>query len=445
MHTIAWRLPVRVQAILLPTIGGSSQGVAHNWSSAAQGGLRSARVFSAHHASATPLVWPGACGLACKLPRAVLSSDAVALRWLHTQPIPQRSFPTNPQFCLGEAQDGMGMFRNPSPTLIPQSSPFANLSSGQAVPHSPCREQGIADAKDHHVIPISRLFNGTEPIVLDSLKQHYFIDRDGEIFRFILSFLRTCKLLLPDDFRDFSLLYEEARYYQLAPMIKELERWKQEKEQRKYSQPCDCLVVRVSPDLGERIALSGEKVLIEEIFPETGDVMCNSVNAGWNQDPTHVIRFPLNGYCRLNSVQPGCNSHADSGEMKTNRRMFRQLLFTLQARHAASAELQRQDHLQAGPQAPNQSTGFAGPPCSHNIGGQHRSGQLTGKPAGARPDHRGRWCTVLERLFQKGFSAVASCGGGVDSSQFSEYVLCREDRKSQPTATTIRIKQEPLD
>lgn len=86
-------------------------------------------------------------------------------------------------------------------------------------------------------------------------------------------------------------------------MIKELERWKQEREQRRMAQPCDCLVVRVTPDLGERIALSGEKVLIEEIFPETGDVMCNSVNAGWNQDPTHVIRFPLNGYCRLNSVQ----------------------------------------------------------------------------------------------------------------------------------------------
>lgn len=121
------------------------------------------------------------------------------------------------------------------------------------------------------------------------------------------------------------------------------------------AQPCDCLVVRVTPDLGERIALSGEKVLIEEIFPETGDVMCNSVNAGWNQDPTHVIRFPLNGYCRLNSVQ------------------------------------------------------------------------------------------VLERLFQKGFSVAASCGGGVDSSQFSEYVLCREDRRSLSINTPIRIKQEPLD
>jgi hypothetical protein len=23
----------------------------------------------------------------------------------------------------------------------------------------------------------------------------------------------------------------------------------------------------------------------------------------WNQDPRHVIRFPLNGYCKLNSMQ----------------------------------------------------------------------------------------------------------------------------------------------
>lgn len=115
--------------------------------------------------------------------------------------------------------------------------------------------------------------------------------------------MSVCACFLSCPIQEFHLLYEEARYYQLSPMIKELERWKQEREQRRTAQPCDCLVVRVTPDLGERIALSGEKVLIEEIFPETGDVMCNSVNAGWNQDPTHVIRFPLNGYCRLNSVQ----------------------------------------------------------------------------------------------------------------------------------------------
>ncbi|XP_075694571.1 BTB/POZ domain-containing protein kctd15 isoform X2 [Rhinoderma darwinii] len=252
----------------------------------------------------------------------------------------------------------LSLTRSPVSPLASQGIPLpAQLTKSNAPVHidvgGHMYTSSLATLTKYPDSRISRLFNGTEPIVLDSLKQHYFIDRDGEIFRYILSFLRTSKLLLPEDFKELNLLYEEAKYYQLHPMVKELERWKQDKEHRKHFQPCDCLVVRVTPDLGERIALSGEKALIEEIFPETGDVMCNSVNAGWNQDPTHVIRFPLNGYCRLNSVQ------------------------------------------------------------------------------------------VLERLFQKGFHVAASCGGGVDSSQFSEYVLCREDRRVQPN--TMRIKQEPLD
>ncbi|XP_060679876.1 BTB/POZ domain-containing protein KCTD1 isoform X2 [Hemiscyllium ocellatum] len=202
---------------------------------------------------------------------------------------------------------------------------------------------------------IGRLFEGTEPIVLDSLKQHYFIDRDGQMFRYILNFLRTSKLLIPDDFKDYSLLFEEAKYFQLQPMLIELERWKQERELGRVSRPCECLVVRVAPDLGERITLSGDKALIEEVFPEIGDVMCNSINAGWNHDSTHVIRFPLNGYCHLNSVQ------------------------------------------------------------------------------------------VLERLQLKGFEIVGSSGGGVDSSQFSEYVLRREIKRLSRVPPVIRIKQEPLD
>ncbi|MGH0140214.1 UNVERIFIED_CONTAM: hypothetical protein FKN15_070812 [Acipenser sinensis] len=34
------------------------------------------------------------------------------------------------------------------------------------------------------------------------------------------------------------------------------------------------------------------------------------------------------------------------------------------------------------------------PPQGYSVGGQRSSGQLTGKPAGARPDYRGRWCAV---------------------------------------------------
>ncbi|MGH0142809.1 UNVERIFIED_CONTAM: hypothetical protein FKN15_076643 [Acipenser sinensis] len=34
------------------------------------------------------------------------------------------------------------------------------------------------------------------------------------------------------------------------------------------------------------------------------------------------------------------------------------------------------------------------PPQSYSVGGQRSTGQLTGKPARARPDYRGRWCAV---------------------------------------------------
>ena len=60
---------------------------------------------------------------------------------------------------------------------------------------------------------IGRLFDGTEPIVLDGLKQHYFIDRDGPMFRHILNFLRTSKLLIPDDFK-----VSEWREFSLGPV-----------------------------------------------------------------------------------------------------------------------------------------------------------------------------------------------------------------------------------
>lgn len=67
------------------------------------------------------------------------------------------------------------------------------------------------------------MFNGTIPIVLDSLKQHYFIDRDGKTFRHVLNYMRTNRLILPDNFDDFETLLDEARFYELENMIKQIE------------------------------------------------------------------------------------------------------------------------------------------------------------------------------------------------------------------------------
>lgn len=62
---------------------------------------------------------------------------------------------------------------------------------------------------------LAKLFNGSIPIVLDSLKQHYFIDRDGNMFRHILNFMRNSRLLIAEDFCDLELLLEEAKYFEI--------------------------------------------------------------------------------------------------------------------------------------------------------------------------------------------------------------------------------------
>ncbi|XP_003726136.1 BTB/POZ domain-containing protein kctd15-like [Strongylocentrotus purpuratus] len=201
---------------------------------------------------------------------------------------------------------------------------------------------------------LSKLFTGHIPIILDSLKQHYFIDRDGHLFRYILNYMRTARLLLPGDFTEMEALYEEARYYNLTPMMEALEQMKSSEESSKTTQEkrektpaiklesgCtgnECVIVHTSPDCVERISLSGDKNIIYELFPEVGSIICNSspTAAGWAQDSNYVIRFPLNGFCKMNTVQ------------------------------------------------------------------------------------------VLQRLLQNNFGVIASSGGGIEGSQFSEYVLSRK-------------------
>jgi hypothetical protein len=66
---------------------------------------------------------------------------------------------------------------------------------------------------------LTKMFNGSIPIVLDGLKQHYFIDRDGKSFRHVLNFMRTGRLVLPVNFSDYDTLIAEAKFYELDEMV----------------------------------------------------------------------------------------------------------------------------------------------------------------------------------------------------------------------------------
>lgn len=71
-----------------------------------------------------------------------------------------------------------------------------------------------------------------------------------------------------------------------------------------YENDFQCLALNINPELGERIMISGNRALVEEVFPEISQVLMDGrTSVAWNQDSKHVIRFPLNGYCKLNSLQ----------------------------------------------------------------------------------------------------------------------------------------------
>ncbi|KAK2518966.1 Kctd4 [Columba livia] len=58
---------------------------------------------------------------------------------------------------------------------------------------------------------------------------HYFIDRDGLLFRHILNFLRNGELLLPEGFRENQLLAQEAEFFQLKVLSDAVKsRWEKE-------------------------------------------------------------------------------------------------------------------------------------------------------------------------------------------------------------------------
>ena len=65
---------------------------------------------------------------------------------------------------------------------------------------------------------IGAMFSGELTSTKDN-RGNYVIDRDGKLFRFVLNFLRSDKLQLPEDFKELEMLLEEAEFYQIKDMV----------------------------------------------------------------------------------------------------------------------------------------------------------------------------------------------------------------------------------
>ncbi|KAK9401630.1 BTB/POZ domain-containing protein KCTD4 [Crotalus adamanteus] len=75
---------------------------------------------------------------------------------------------------------------------------------------------------------LERVVNGKTLCPSDA-EGHFFIDRDGLLFRHVLNFLRNGELLLPEGFKESQLLAQEAEFFQLHLLTEAVKsRWEKE-------------------------------------------------------------------------------------------------------------------------------------------------------------------------------------------------------------------------
>ena len=86
---------------------------------------------------------------------------------------------------------------------------------------------------------LGAMFGGNLPLENSKDSQgNYFIDRDGELFRYIRNFLRVSKLILPNNFHNVEAFQMEVAFYQIQPLIEAFDCYLQKSVDGRYHKHC---------------------------------------------------------------------------------------------------------------------------------------------------------------------------------------------------------------
>ncbi|TGZ67438.1 hypothetical protein CRM22_004783 [Opisthorchis felineus] len=174
---------------------------------------------------------------------------------------------------------------------------------------------------------LGRMFSGSIPIVLDTMKQHYFIDRDGALFRHILNFLRTGLLNLDDGFVEFDQLVEEAKHYELQEMLVALQKISERRtvsQNRKRTMILEANLKNNGPLEKRRQVLEDSRLIREHVDRSTPQcslknglafgIQKSLVEPNWLKNPGECLWLetdqcpPFSGFLQLSNLEDHRNA-----------------------------------------------------------------------------------------------------------------------------------------
>ena len=117
---------------------------------------------------------------------------------------------------------------------------------------------------------LGAMFNGSMPTTMDT-NGHYFIDRDGIMFGYVLNFLRSSSLALPEDFKHFDQLAVEADFYQIEPLIQAVNDARQ--RSRLPRGPCGHLLEVIEVRTGSTATMPTNNSRVKTIISGRRDVI----------------------------------------------------------------------------------------------------------------------------------------------------------------------------
>lgn len=281
------------------------------------------------------------------------------------------------------------------------------------------------------------MFNGTIPIVLDTLKQHYFIDRDGKLFRYILNYMRTSRLTLPENFDEYDSLLDEVKYYEISTLLTDIEELITIKKRKLNT--CDCetkctcsydtlksskVIKRDHSSGSSKCAFNGDGS-IEENSDELNSNGTDINNNNNNNNESNELHGKSNGKSLthiLNGIANKCkrqHEHSHQCDDKTSTCKILILnhnensLYISGESTLIKSLLPELDEDNVSNHIILNSCKYATKFCLDGSLNVH-------------------YIEMMERLYNNGFIMEACYGGGLEGQQFNEYIFvkCKNSKKN---------------